>query len=148
MCALSSSNSTLLIEVCVSKEKRKMPAINSWGPAIGCSCVHYSCFHSKSNHPLCPACCGVIWFWLPPAKVVCWCACDLIFLFTECAVDTVQKKKPLRLCHILRGRKARSSDQSLCTVSAQEGYVISRYRVETLPLAPLFQRYFLTLTSH
>lgn len=34
------------------KKKEKCLEVNSWGPATGSSCVHYSCFHSKSNHPL------------------------------------------------------------------------------------------------
>lgn len=130
------------------KKKEKYLEINSWGPATRFYCVHYFCFHSKSSHLLSSLCWGVIWFWMPSAAIVCWCACDLT-LFAECAVDAVQKEK-LITSHsqgfFAEGLTLRSNLCALCVLRkdvAQSGATL-----KSLPLAPMFLRFFLTLRSH
>lgn len=90
-----SSNYTLLIKILYFQRKKvKCLEVNSWGPATESSCVRYSCFHSKSNPPLCLACGGIIWLWLPSAVVVC-CGCDPFLLFAEYAVGIVWKEETM-----------------------------------------------------
>lgn len=100
ICLFSCSNHTLWIKKNIF-QKSKYLKVDSWGPATGSSCVHYSCFHPTSNHCFCPLSWGVIWIWLPSGVVIC-CGYDIALLLAKCVVFIVQKEG-IMLGRILSG---------------------------------------------